>query len=242
MSSLALWGCTTFIIFYQAFKFQKRFLKTKHPLLSSNPRILPVCGHRGSWFRPGCGHWHQLTALGAWSCWHQKRDTSKHNCSWPGLPSGSSSLPINDGDSWEQPHLTEVPQMKHQPEAIIQNHTDWDISASLVHTYLDLVHKCHWCHRQDWQSWKGRFKASEFSLVFWHQHLSLILVIVPGCFCFTVCSVIEDQENNCSWTAPIAHLFSPSSLLQDPSTKPIHSGFITPKHQVNHQSQNYRII
>lgn len=124
--------------FYQAFEIQKRFLKTKYLLLFSNPRILLVCGQRGSWFRPDWGHWHQLTALGAWSCWHQRRDTSKHNCSWPGLPSGSSSLPTNDGESWEQP-LTEVPQLKCQPDAIIQNHTDWDTSAWLVHMYSDLI-------------------------------------------------------------------------------------------------------
>lgn len=30
--------------FYQAFEFQKRFLKTKHPLLSSKPRTLLVVG------------------------------------------------------------------------------------------------------------------------------------------------------------------------------------------------------
>lgn len=38
------------------------------------------------------------------------------------------------------------------------------------------------------------------------------------CFCFTVCSVIGDQERNCSWTAPIApHIFSP---IQSPARSP----------------------
>lgn len=103
----------------------------------------------------------------SWSWWHQKRDTSKHNCSWPGLPSGSSSLPTNDGESWEQPHLwLRCPRWKCQPEAIIQNHTDWDISALLVHRYPDLIHNGIGVTGRTDRAGKADLRHLRFPLVF----------------------------------------------------------------------------
>lgn len=141
MSSSPLWGCTSFVFFNQAFEIQKRFLKTKHLLLSSNPRILLVCGHRGSWFRPGWRHCHPINYT--WSlvllATKERYLQTQLQLTWPSLWKQLSSH-----QWWRELRattpLTEVPQLKCQPEVKIQNHTDWDTSAWLVHIYPELIH------------------------------------------------------------------------------------------------------